>query len=187
MPFKRGFKANANRIAIGVREKLGLAPTAPIDPWEVAELYSVQVIRLSDLDVDCSRFLEADTTEFSAVTVPCGAQTAIVHNDAHHVHRQRSNICHELAHLFLGHKAAPPLTEGGHRHHDGEIEAEANFLAGSLLLTNEGALHVLKQGLVGRARTIYGVSQAMLDYRMRVSGAETIFRRSMLSSRPSLA
>ncbi|WP_370867723.1 ImmA/IrrE family metallo-endopeptidase [Brevundimonas sp.] len=100
-----------------------------------------------------------------------------MHNDSHHLHRQRSNICHELAHLFLGHESAPPLTEDGDRHHDGDIEAEANFLSGCLLLTNEGANHVLKHGLASQARHTYGISQPMLEYRLRVSGATTIHRR----------
>jgi Zn-dependent peptidase ImmA (M78 family) len=113
------------------------------------------------------------------VTVPCGWQTAIVHNESHHRYRQRSNICHELAHCFLGHECTPPLTESGERIRDGGIEAEANFLAGALLIPNEAAVHILRQGLIPTAQVTYGVSQPMLDYRLRVSGAHTIHARHM--------
>lgn len=102
----------------------------------------------------------------------------IVHNDNHHEHRQRSNICHELAHCFLGHKSTPPLNAAGERMHDGGIEAEANFLAGCLLLPNEAAVHVVMNGLKSRARSIYGISNAMLEYRLRVSGAQAIYARA---------
>lgn len=176
MGFRRGFKAEANRIAVRIREQMGLDATAPIDPFAVCERFDIHVIRLSDLD-DRSPFLGRGNSAFSAVTVPCGMDTAIVHNDSHHPYRQRSNICHELAHCFLGHECTPPLTEDGERARDGGTEAEANFLAGALLVPNEAALHVLKKGIITEAQYLYGVSNAMLTYRLRVSGAHTIYRR----------
>jgi Zn-dependent peptidase ImmA (M78 family) len=174
--FRRGFKTQANRIAVDIRGKMGLAPTAPIDPFAVCERFDIRVISLSDLD-DASPFLGSGQSAFSAVTVPCGIDTAIVHNDAHHPYRQRSNICHELAHCFLGHECTPPLTEAGERARDGTIEAEANYLAGTLLMTNEAALHVLRNGIVSQAQHLYGISSSMLNYRLRVSGAHTIYQR----------
>jgi Zn-dependent peptidase ImmA (M78 family) len=110
--------------------------------------------------------------------VPCGHQTAIVHNDAHHPYRQNSNICHELAHCLLGHPCGPPLNEKRERIRDSSIEAEANYLSGTLLLTNEGAFYVLTQGLLPVAKERYGISGAMLNYRLRISGAGTIFKRA---------
>jgi len=158
---------------------MGLTAFDPIDPIAVCQHFDIELIELSQLGGDGSAFLSDDCSVFSAVTVPYGAKTAIVHNDSHHLYRQRSNICHELGHCFLGHKHTPPLTESGERIRDGGIEAEANFLAGTLLLTNEGALHVLKKRLVPTtAQQIYGISRPMLDYRLQVSGAQTIYQRS---------
>lgn len=179
MGFRWGFKAEANRIAVRVRERMGLHARSPIDPIKVCDHFEIHLIRLSELDLDCSSFLRRETSSFSAVTVPCGLHTAIVHNDAHHPFRQRSNICHELAHCFLGHEYTPPLTESGERSRDGGIEAEANFLAGALLVTNEAALYIVRNGLAPRAQQIYGVSQRMLDFRLRVSGAHTIHQRKL--------
>lgn len=176
MGFRRGFKAEANRIAVRVREQMGLAATAPIDPFAVCERFDIRVIRLRELD-GRSPFLGRANSAFSAVTVPCGIDTAIVHNDSHHPYRQRSNICHELAHCFLSHECTPPLTVDGERARDGGIEAEANFLAGALLITNEAALHILKMGIVAQAQRLYGVSITMLNYRLSVSGARTIHKR----------
>lgn len=178
MSFRRGFKTEANRIAVRIRERMGLAPIAPIDPLAVCEWFDIRIIRLSELDKN-HPFLRRARSAFSAVTVPCGPQAAIVHNDSHHPYRQRSNICHELAHCFLGHKSTPPLTESGERSRDGGIEAEANYLGGALLVTNEAALHILKQGLIRQAQQLYGVSGAMLNYRLRVSGAQMIYQRSL--------
>jgi Zn-dependent peptidase ImmA (M78 family) len=181
LTFRRGFKAEANRIALGVREQMGLSPIAPIDPAEVCTHFEIKLIPLSNISPQ-STFLGNDSSSFSAVTVPCGWQTAIVHNDSHHPHRQRSNVCHELAHCFLGHKCTPPLTEKGERALDGGVEAEANYLAGALLMTNEAAIHVVRKGLVRQAQGIYGVSSAMLMYRLRVSGAQKIQERWVRSA-----
>lgn len=180
MTFRRGFKAEANRISLRVREQVGLGPLDAIEPSEVCAHFEIELFRLTELDCDTSPFLRASRSCFSAVTVPRGSRTAIVHNDSHHPYRQRSNICHELAHCFLGHRCTPPLTESGERARDGSVEAEANFLAGVLLIPNEAAIHIVRQNLISAAQRIYGVSRAMLDYRLRVSGAYTIHSRSIL-------
>lgn len=183
MAFRRGFKAEANRIALRVRTQMGLDEIDAIDPAEVCAHFDIPLFALSEVEPD-SPFLDAgSSSSFSAVTVPCGCQTAIVHNDTHHPHRQRSNICHELAHCFLGHKLTPPLTTDGQRARDGTAEEEANFLAGALLLPNEAALHLVSSGLLSQAQQLYGISRPMLTYRMRVSGANVIFERRMMAAR----
>jgi hypothetical protein len=158
---------------------MGLRSVDPIDPVEVCAHFDIALLKLTELDCDSASFFGANRSSFSAVTVPCGWSTAIVHNDSHHPYRQRSNISHELAHCFLGHQCTPPLMENGERARDANIEAEANFLAGALLIPNEAALHIVRQELVLTAQGIYGVSQEMLDYRLRVSGAHTIHSRSV--------
>jgi Zn-dependent peptidase ImmA (M78 family) len=135
------------------------------------------LMMLSELSVDAARFLDIDRSSFSAVTVPRGHRTAIVHNDAHHLYRRRSNICHELAHCFLGHEGSPPLTDDGERTRDSEQEAEAHFLGGVLLVPDEAAKRIVLHGLRSNAGKIYGVSEEMLVYRLRISGALTIERR----------
>ena len=176
---RRGFKAEANRIALRVRAQMGLADIAPIDPVLVCEHFEIPLFPLSEIRPD-SKFLHpAHNSAFSAVTVPCGFHTAIVHNDSHHPHRQRSNVCHELAHCFLGHKSTPPLTDDGRRTRDGTAEEEAAFLSGALLLPNEAANHIVRSALMSQAQILYGISKPMLTYRLRVSGAHVIHERRM--------
>ena len=50
MGFRRGFKAEANRIAVRIREQMCLSPADPIYPYLVCERFDIRVIRLSDLD-----------------------------------------------------------------------------------------------------------------------------------------
>jgi Zn-dependent peptidase ImmA (M78 family) len=155
---------------------MGLRPTDPIDPAVICRHFDIELIRLSEIDPE-SPFLGDENSPFSAMTVPHGITTAIVHNDSHHAYRQRSNICHELSHCFLGHQCTPPLTPTGERARDSGVEAEANFLAGALLLPNEAAVHVVLNGLAAQAQGIYGISRSMLDFRLRVSGALRIHER----------
>jgi hypothetical protein len=180
--FRHGFKAEAKRIAARVRDKVGLTPICPIDPVEVCARFDIRLLKLSEVEPD-SPFLHGENRKFfSAVTVPRGGRTAILHNDKHHEHRQRSNICHELAHCFLGHGFTPPLTIDGERTHDRGIEAEADFLAGVLLLTDEGAMHVLRRRLTDEAQHLYGVSEQMLQLRLNMSGAYIRMRRAAVYS-----
>ncbi|HEY0413298.1 MAG TPA: ImmA/IrrE family metallo-endopeptidase [Allosphingosinicella sp.] len=175
----RGFKSRADRIALEVREKVGLTPTDTLDVQAVCDHMEITVIKMTDLPCDVSELCDNDNDCFSAMLVYAGMRLAIVHNDTHHPHRQRSNICHELSHCFLGHKACHLVNDNGARVHDGDIEAEANYLAGSLLLPREAAVHVLANGLISQARAIYGVSRPMLDYRLRITGAYKIYERSL--------
>jgi Zn-dependent peptidase ImmA (M78 family) len=180
---RRGFKAEANRISLRVREQMGLQEIAPIDPAAVCRHFDIRLFRLSEIDPDSKFLLPAHNSAFSAVTIPCGLHTAIVHNDSHHAHRQPSNVCHELAHCFLGHKSTPPLTDDGDRTRDGIAEEEAAFLSGALLLPNEAAVHIVRSGLMLQAQKIYGISGPMLTYRLRVSGAHVIHERRMRQAR----
>lgn len=179
MGFRYGFKAEANRISLRVREQVGVSAVAPIDPLDICDHFEIKLIPLSRIHPESPFLSRAQSSFFSAVTVPCGGVTAIVHNDSHHPYRQRSNITHELAHCFLGHACTPPLTATGERHRDSRVEAEANFLSGALLMPNAAAIYVVRQGLVSQAQGLYGISEAMLSYRLKVSGAQVIHARAM--------
>lgn len=160
---------------------MGLSAHDRLEPEVVCEHFEIDLIAMTDLDCDTSFFAGVSSDEFSAVTVPCGSRTAIVHNDTHHPNRMRSNICHELAHCFLGHECVPPLNEDGARNHDGGIEAEANFLGGCLLIPNEAANLIVASGQAHAAHLTYGVSRSMLNWRLRVSGAHVRHQRRMRS------
>jgi len=137
----------------------------------VCEHFGIEVVPLTSLGESVRHFTDDEPNAFSAVTVPCGLRRAIVHNDTHHLTRQRSNIMHELAHGFLGHSPCAAFDCDGERQYDSGIESEASYLSGTLLIPNEAAWHIVKSRMIVAARGIYGVSRAMLEYRLRVSGA----------------
>ena len=179
---RRGFKTEAKEIARQVRGDLGIGMTDPLDPWRLAEWLEIPVFRLSDFGGDAEGalgyFSGAGRSVFSAVTVFDGNRRLIVHNDVHSAARQASNICHELAHGLLLHPPTPALDDHGCRFWSKEIEDEANWLSGVLLVPDEAAIAVVKNGVdLGQAAAYYGVSAQMLRFRINVSGARKRVQR----------
>src|ERR1035437_6141257 len=104
MSFRRGFKTEANEIVAEVRTELGLTLYNRLDPPALAQGLRVPILGLTDFlsqGPGDQHLLCVEPEVFSAVTVFAGSQRTIVHNDAHAVTRQRSNVCHELAHALL--------------------------------------------------------------------------------------
>ena len=175
LAFRRGFKTDANRIA-AFRGQMGLEPTAPIDPfssanaltsgcsasasWTMHPLFSAEDNRPSRRSPCPAAWTRRSCT--TTLTIPTGSAATSATNSRT---------------AFSATNALRPLTEAGERARDGSIEAEANYLAGTLLMTNEAALHVVRTGIVAQAQNLYGISGAMLTYRLRVSGAHTICQR----------
>ena len=187
---RRGFKTEAKWIARQVRDDLGLGLTDPLDPWRLAELLDIPVLRLSEFQESAKGahryFRGQGRSVFSAVTVFCGNRRLIVHNDSHSQGRQASNVCHELAHGLLLHAPTPILDDKGCRYWSKEIEEEANWLSGVLLVPDEAAIAVVKEGIqLARAATHYGVSVQMMTFRINVSGARKRVQRFSRTSRQS--
>lgn len=173
---RRGFKTEAKETARQTRGDLGLSLTDPLDPWKLAEWLEIPVVRLSDFQESAEGayryFSELGRSVFSAVTVFDGNRRLIVHNDSHAPARQASNVCHELAHGLLLHAPTPALDDQGCRNWSKEIEEEANWLSGVLLVPDEVAIAVVKNGIdLDQAALYYGVSVQMMNFRINVSGA----------------
>ena len=57
--FARGFKARANDIALGLRIQAGLSKVAPLDPRDVFQRLSVRIVPLSEFRSACPSETEA--------------------------------------------------------------------------------------------------------------------------------
>lgn len=180
MTLARGFKAEAERIALGVRSDLGLPAWSPLSPWELAQDLEIPVLPLTELEgVDgaIAQFTEADPSEFSALTVFAGRRRLVVHNDAHSPGRQASNVAHELAHGLLLHEPRPALDALGCRDWDTTMEEEANYLGGALLVPTAAAYGIVKNRWSdAQAAARYGCSEDLLRWRLRVTGAQRLRR-----------
>jgi Zn-dependent peptidase ImmA (M78 family) len=107
-----------------------------------------------------------------------GCRRLIIHNENHHPHRRASNLAHELSHIPLEHEPSPVANPKGERYWDSEMEEEATWLAGALLIPRNGAL-----GMMRASRTIthiashYGTSEALCQWRIRQSGVDKQIER----------
>ena len=180
---RRGFKKEANEIATEIRDELGLGHLDPLDTFQLTDLLEIPVVPLGEFE-DASElcfdhFTNVEADAFSAVTVFDGSKRIIVHNHSHSQPRQVSNLTHEVAHALLHHQPSPALDETGCRKWDEEIEREAEYLAGALLVTEAAALHIVRNQVSLRAASLMlGVSQQMVRYRINVTGAEKRVRYS---------
>lgn len=176
MAYRRGFKSEANATAREIRAELGLGDLDRLDPLELAEHLLVPVQTLSDLAARAGEaaayLLAEEPSSFSAVTVFHGAHRLIVHNDAHHPYRRNSNIAHELSHALLFHEPTPALDDLGSRYWNQNIEDEANWLAGVLLMTEDATLHAVRRAWsMEQIGERFGASPQMATWRINSTGA----------------
>ena len=99
-----GFKAAANRIAVGLRIQENQAAYAPIDTFSLAERVGIAVSPLTafaESRPEAVAQLVGDAGAFSALLLSDGngRRTAIL-NDTHSMSRQNSSIAHEVAHAY---------------------------------------------------------------------------------------
>lgn len=177
-------KSALRRLALEVREEVDLTPQDPFDPFELAKLYGVDVVRLSD--VECSRaalehFQITRPEVFSGALVPFSdGSTVIVENDAHSWERRVSTASHEMAHVVLEHPFRAALTNAkGCRIADQEHEGEATELGAELLIPTEAARRLAYNGATDEEAAVrYGVSVALARWRLNVTGARKIAVRA---------
>ena len=183
MGFRRGFKTEAEDLAVEVRSELGLQAVDRLDPRALADHLEIPVVTLSDLGAHAPQALYhfhwVEPEAFSAATIFFGQRRVIVHNDSHTSRRQASDLAHELSHGLLMHPPAPPLDHRGCRFWDQRIEDEAAFLAGALLIPRGACISMALRGLsVSNIALQFGVSDSMASYRLNISGARKIAVRS---------
>ena len=184
MLFERGFKAWCERTAEEMRGKVGVRPSDPLDPQKLAVKLGLEVRTASDvagLSKASARILfEIDSDGWSAITVCVGIRKRIILNPAHSAGRRASDLMHELAHHILNHGASGVgiSTEGlllTHQY-DRKQEAEADWLAGCLLLPRQALVSIRNRRLEPEvAAQSYGVSRAMLRYRLDITGVNYQF------------
>ena len=147
---KHGFKSYAERLALETRGEIRLEKLAPFDPRVLADHLAIPSCSLRDLaeygvTQESIRHLQsAGRGDFSALTVVVGTYRLIVENPVHASTRRTNSLAHELSHVLLEHEPGPAFDEAGCREWRDRDEAEADWLAGVLLVPRGVALSVAR-------------------------------------------
>lgn len=184
---RRGFKSECERIAVANRQELGLRLDDPLDPRKLAAHLDVLIWHPEDVPSlskeSLAQLLGRDSDGWSAVTLHVGETRLSIVNSRHAETRQRSSIAHELAHIILKHKPDRiDVSEKGYlllSSFESDQEAEADWLAGTLLVPREGLRRAFRrtenpQQLAPR----FGVSTQLLEWRLRMTGVAVQARRA---------
>jgi Zn-dependent peptidase ImmA (M78 family) len=182
---RRGFKAEAERIALNVRERLGLDPKAPVDPWIYANTLGVVVLDFESLGLPSEhrrQLLEIDPESWSGLTLKDGGKYFVVLNPADPKSRQCNTMMHELAHIHLKHvpKRVDISASGLMLLSDypADQEDEADWLAAAVLLPRDALHHYKSLGwTTPQICEAFNVSTQLCDWRLRMTGVNAQLHR----------
>jgi Zn-dependent peptidase ImmA (M78 family) len=184
---ERGFKTWAERTAASIRRDLGLAAHQPLDVRSLAAFLEVQLKtpnEVSGIPTDVlDQLLVHDPSGWSAVSLTLGDRAVIIYNPRHSAARQASDIAHELSHFILSHEPAKLVVSPDGRmvmrSYNSKQEEEANWLAWSMLAPREALLYAARQRMPNsEIARIYGVSEALIEYRLKITGVRAVLQRS---------
>lgn len=176
--YPRGFVKNAQQIAVEERSELGLGSFDPLDPWELAELHGVRILKLSQLASNgpSAEAVDAFTghrqSVFSAALLPLGNGAMIVENDSHSRARRVANVTHEMSHVLLEHDFHASLANGDCRGTTSPTERQADRLAIELLVPGAAGLACARRGLSDdEVADMFGISAEMARMCLNLTGA----------------
>ena len=177
-------KTQLKKLALELRSEIGLTPHERFSPHQLAELYGIDVIPLSEVSGGESalRHFSIERPDvFSGALIPCtDGSTVIVENDAHPPERRASTASHEISHVVLEHPFAATLTDAGRcRVMNREHEDEAAELSGELLLPTEAARRLAFNSVDDpEVAQRFGISLEFARWRMNATGARKIAMRA---------
>ena len=187
--FRRGFKAWCEKTAFGFRRDLQIEAFGALDPRELARHLNIlvwtphDVARMGGLAKGhLDQLLKHDPSSWSAVTLILPRNQVIILNSSHAPVRNNSDLMHELAHLILEHEPArvdmTPERLMILDTYDKLQEAEADWLAGALLVPRDALLDMLSRNRRNEdIASHFNVSTKMIEWRCRMTGIAKQLRR----------
>jgi len=178
---KRGFKAQAERLAKKYREDLNIHPCGPLSAFKLAEHLEVPVYKATEFlrlqeEANLLSGLLGTDCGWSALTMITKAENRIIiYNPFHSDARQQSDLMHELAHIICKHQRNetqyPFEIPIGMREFNEEQEEEAKCLGSTLQLAIPCLLWASKRNMSYTEIADYFHSSIdMVKYRMNMTG-----------------
>jgi hypothetical protein len=183
---RHGFKAQAERLSVSVRNELGQGSRDPLAVERYAERLGVVILSFDELTISAeakNRLLVVDPDSWSGMTIRVAGLSGVLVNPTHPTERRLNTIMHELSHIRLGHVATRvDVGPDGFllvSEYPQDAEDEADWLAGALLLPRDALREMRGQGIDSEniARH-FGVSKQLCEWRLRMTGVDIQLRRS---------
>lgn len=192
---KRGFKADAERLAKQYRESMNIHPCAPLCAFKLAEHLKIPVFAATDF-VSLPREIEllssnnGSNSGWSALTMLTEAgNRIIIYNPFHSAARQQSDLMHELAHIIRNHEHSQKSYDFeipfGMREFNELQEEEAKCLGATLQLAKPCLLWATKRKMANeKIAEYFNASMDMVIYRMNMTGIakRNVYRKTSTSS-----
>lgn len=187
--------------ARGLREFAGLRRDEQrLDPFLLAGYAKLLVVRFEQVESLLSdqtiRELLGDSKDkwsggAASQVLPDG-QKLIILNPTHGKNRHNATLMEEVCHVFLGHKPSRLAIERRDRHgnivardYDHEIEEEAYATGAAALVPYLGLKKMVDIGhTAAEIARHYGVSRALVEYRMKISRLWDRYTANLFSPRP---
>lgn len=177
---RRGFKSWCEKASAGYRRDLRLLRHSALDPRALATHLGIEIFypnQIPGLDPGAlHQLIDIDPDSWSAVTLVVGTTTIIILNSSHPSTRQNSSLAHELAHIILRHSPTQAFFGPGGalmmKEYNANQEAEADCLAGILLVPRDALLVLLNQMDEPSLAIHFGVSPELLRMRKNLTGVE---------------
>lgn len=178
---KRGFKANAERLAKLYREELGIHPCAALCAFKLAGHLQVPLCKSAEFlnlpgEIAILSAVDGVDCGWSALTMVAKSGTRIIlYNEYHSEARQQSDIMHELAHVICKHERQLKEYDFeipfGMREFDEVQEEEAKCLGSTLQLPSPALLWANKRNMAhNEIASHFNASHDMVKYRMNMTG-----------------
>lgn len=178
---RRGFKADAEKLAKEYREKLNIHPCAPLCAFKLAEHLEIVVYKAIEFvnsieHINLLSGANGQKCEWSALTmVSASGRQIIIHNHFHSEARQQSDMMHELAHIICDHKHDQKEYDFelpiGMRSYNHIQEEEAKCLGATLQLATPCLLWANKRNMTHEEiANHFNSSMDMVKYRMNMTG-----------------
>ncbi|HMP66803.1 MAG TPA: ImmA/IrrE family metallo-endopeptidase [Pyrinomonadaceae bacterium] len=184
--------------ALGLREFAGLrSNTQPLDPHKLAKYAKLVVVsfdEIAGLSPETVEHLLGDAKDkwsggAASRPLPDGSKL-IVLNPTHGRNRQNATLMEEICHVFLGHKPSrlqtTRKTKDGKvvaRDYDAAIEEEAYATGAAALVPYTALCRMVGSGRsTAQIARHFGVSRALVEYRIKVSRLWEAHKRNHLTN-----
>jgi hypothetical protein len=186
LPFSKRSRA-WEPIAIELRKKVPQLPTSSVafDPWKLAPVVGLRVVTCTfqGLTEEERRYLsESAHNQWSGgvfpVPLPDGSHLCML-SPTHPHRRNKITLMEEIAHCFLDHSPTSLVIEGGSRYRDfnGNQEGEAYGVGAATLLPWNSFFYRLNSGCsINDISEEFDVTPDLVSYRIKISGATTLYR-----------